>query len=209
MALALTTASTAFAGAPVGAPRPVAMMAKSKAMPFLEQPAALTGQYAGDAGFDPLGFSENPHIPLPWMREAEIKHGRVAMLAIVGWCTVDLGFRAPYAPAMPGFHSADVVSAMDGPVGWGIWQLIGWAGIFEIAGAAGIVATLNGDREPGDFALTLGFGKKPEQMARLKVRMQSEKSPPLPPPEPERARSHARPPSHTRSKRRSSTAASQ
>ena len=41
--------------------------------------------------------------------------------------------------------------------------------VLEIAGFAGIQETLKGDREPGDFALTGGFGKTPEQMARLKL----------------------------------------
>ena len=31
--------------------------ARSKSVPFAEQPAALTGQYPGDVGFDPLGLS--------------------------------------------------------------------------------------------------------------------------------------------------------
>jgi len=39
---------------------------------------------AGDVGFDPLGLSniDDVGIDLYWLREAEIKHGRVAML---GW----------------------------------------------------------------------------------------------------------------------------
>lgn len=34
-----------------------ALSAKSKSVPFLEQPAALTGKLPGDVGFDPLGLS--------------------------------------------------------------------------------------------------------------------------------------------------------
>lgn len=33
------------------------LYARSKSVPFAEQPAALTGQYPGDVGFDPLGLS--------------------------------------------------------------------------------------------------------------------------------------------------------
>ena len=47
-------------------------------------PAILDGTLAGDVGFDPLGFSKS-NKTLYWMREAEIKHGRLAMLASVGW----------------------------------------------------------------------------------------------------------------------------
>ena len=37
----------------------------------------------GDVGFDPLGFTEV--FSLEWLREAEIKHARVSMLAFVGF----------------------------------------------------------------------------------------------------------------------------
>jgi len=47
-------------------------------------PSILDGTLAGDVGFDPLGFSKSKKT-LYWMREAEIKHGRLAMLAAVGW----------------------------------------------------------------------------------------------------------------------------
>ena len=47
-------------------------------------PAVLDGTLAGDVGFDPIGFSRTKGT-LYWMREAELKHGRLAMLAAVGW----------------------------------------------------------------------------------------------------------------------------
>jgi hypothetical protein len=31
------------------------------------------------------------------MRESEVKHGRFAMLAVVGWIAVDLGLRLPFS----------------------------------------------------------------------------------------------------------------
>ena len=36
----------------------------------------------GYAGFDPLGFSD--YYDINWLKEAEIKHGRICMLAAVG-----------------------------------------------------------------------------------------------------------------------------
>ena len=40
---------------------------------------------ARQEGFDPMGFSLA--IDIRWLREAELKHGRVAMLATLGWIT--------------------------------------------------------------------------------------------------------------------------
>jgi hypothetical protein len=52
---------------------------------------------AGDEGFDPLGLSniDDLGIDLYWMREAELKHSRVAMLAVVGALAQEVGFVLP------------------------------------------------------------------------------------------------------------------
>lgn len=49
----------------------------SKSVPFLTVPANTKG-WVGDVEFDPFSFSEN--FDMNWLREAEIKHGRVSML---------------------------------------------------------------------------------------------------------------------------------
>jgi Chlorophyll A-B binding protein len=54
-------------------------MVMSQALPFLARPAALDGSLVGDVGFDPLGFAKTKSDLLN-NREAEIKHGRLAML---------------------------------------------------------------------------------------------------------------------------------
>ncbi|KAL3915005.1 MAG: hypothetical protein SGPRY_007414 [Prymnesium sp.] len=41
--------------------------------------------------FDPLGLAEVSDDSLAWFRHAEIKHGRIAMAAFVGWLWVDMG----------------------------------------------------------------------------------------------------------------------
>jgi len=56
----------------------------SEALPFLTRPIILDGSMAGDAGFDPLGFAQTKEDLMNY-REAEIKHGRLAMLAAAGW----------------------------------------------------------------------------------------------------------------------------
>lgn len=68
---------------------------------FLPLPQ-LDGSMAGDVGFDPLGLSSIAGLAgadLYWMREAELKHCRIAMLAVVGvlWCDT-IG-------SLPGFPS--------------------------------------------------------------------------------------------------------
>merc|ERR1719439_392126 len=61
----------------------------SQCMPFMQAPALLDGTLAGDVGFDPLGFVQQKK-DLYWYREAEIKHGRLAMLAAAGWPIAEL-----------------------------------------------------------------------------------------------------------------------
>jgi len=62
----------------------------SRALPFLARPLHLDGSLAGDAGFDPLGFAAASPDRLLFMREAEVKHSRLAMLAVAGWITSEV-----------------------------------------------------------------------------------------------------------------------
>lgn len=55
----------------------------AKWFPMLLSPTSLDGAYAGDVGFDPFGLSADGRLVK--MREAEIKHARLAMLAAAGW----------------------------------------------------------------------------------------------------------------------------
>lgn len=69
---------------------------RSIAIPIDPYPEGLDGNMVGDVGFDPAGFSNNPPswvqgpgtgtaARVKWYREAELAHGRVAMLAATGW----------------------------------------------------------------------------------------------------------------------------
>jgi len=69
---------------------------KSEALPFVSKPVNLAG-YVGDVGFDPLGFSDR--FSMDYLREAELKHGRIASLAWFGWVAVDLGLRFDFGPS--------------------------------------------------------------------------------------------------------------
>jgi len=68
-------------------------MEMSASVPFLRYPQVLKGWVGEEKGFDPLGVTDA--LPVYWVREAELKHGRVCMLATVGWIATDLGFRFP------------------------------------------------------------------------------------------------------------------
>lgn len=71
----------------------------TKALPFGSSPDTLDGSLPGDVGFDPIGFSTAPFASfnnplyvegnfmsdLEWLREAELAHGRIAQLAVVGF----------------------------------------------------------------------------------------------------------------------------
>lgn len=60
--------------------------------PMLLSPAGLDGTLAGDVGFDPLGFAKDKETAYR-MREAELKHARLAMLAAAGWPLSELWHR--------------------------------------------------------------------------------------------------------------------
>ena len=51
----------------------------SKSLPFLVRPTVLDGSLVGDVGFDPLGLAASKEQLLN-LREAELKHSRLAML---------------------------------------------------------------------------------------------------------------------------------
>ncbi|CAN0480314.1 unnamed protein product, partial [Ectocarpus sp. 12 AP-2014] len=86
-------------------PEPVpAAPAMSASIPFLKQPDNLEGM-VGNVGFDPFGFATI--FPAEFMRESEIKHGRIAMLAVVGWLVSEV----VHLPG-PAYMSENPVDAM-------------------------------------------------------------------------------------------------
>ena len=131
------------------------MMAKSESLPFMEEPGHLDGML-GDAGFDPWGLSTPQNIK--WMREAELKHGRMTMLAWAGWVSVDLGIKFPGAryADLSSYKAAIIVngkSLLDQSVGYEMLLLFLWVGTFETIGFTQIYNMMEGDedREAGDF----------------------------------------------------------
>ena len=109
---------------------------------------------AGDVGFDPLGLSESNGVgvDLYWLREAEIKHCRIAMMAAAGNVWVEV-----FGPA-PGCEAATAKNQMD--AFWQLWDThpqyiaAGLIMIMFIEAITGIAITTgreSGMRAPGDF----------------------------------------------------------
>merc|ERR1719229_2023691 len=90
----------------------------SPAVPFLKYPEQLDGWVGEEKGFDPLGVSDA--LPVYYLREAELKHGRVCMLATIGWIATDLGVRFP----SPVFQNVSTLQAHD------VFVQNGYMGIF-------------------------------------------------------------------------------
>ena len=128
----------------------------SQSMPFMERPVALTGELAGDVGFDPLGFAKTEY-DLRNYREAEIKHARLAMLAAAGWPLSEL-FDKPLAKTFglqPALDAADrAPSILNG--GLGKISPIYWVAVLAMAGAIDVFGIKQSGKD-GYVAGDLGF----------------------------------------------------
>lgn len=144
---------------PPTTPAPALRMAASPSVPFLPKPEKLSEDMPGYAGFDPLGFSNIFNIK--FLQEAEIKHARVCMLAVVGMLVAEQ-IQLPFYAGAPRL-ARDVHD-------WGVSQgsmnqLLLWVCIWEtIVGLPALVQmmTLDSPRKPGEYAFDpLGLGKNP------------------------------------------------
>jgi len=134
----------------------------SESLPMLVKRPQLKG-YAGDVGFDPVGFSEI--FSMDWLREAELKHCRVAMLATVGFAFTDFY-------TLPGFEYT-TLEAHDACVASGAMsQLLLWIGLLEVFSAISIDQMLRGSgRAAGDYGFDpLGFATDPAKMEELQMK---------------------------------------
>eukprot|EP00608_Synchroma_pusillum_P010426 CAMPEP_0198421504 /NCGR_PEP_ID=MMETSP1452-20131203/1680_1 /TAXON_ID=1181717 /ORGANISM="Synchroma pusillum, Strain CCMP3072" /LENGTH=240 /DNA_ID=CAMNT_0044141717 /DNA_START=66 /DNA_END=788 /DNA_ORIENTATION=- len=133
----------------------------STALPFDKRPINLDGSLPGDVGFDPAGFSNNPPLPwliggdgarsLKWYREAELVHGRVAMLAFLGWITPEY----LHIPA-PVFEEKNPLAALYTAPGAGLVQISMAIFLIEVWR---IKRVIRGDKEAGDLGLGQGEGR--------------------------------------------------
>jgi hypothetical protein len=140
---------------------------KSPALPFLPYPENLRGYIGDDIAFDPFRISD--YIPMDYLRESELKHGRVAMAAAAGFIAVDLGFVVH--PLGKGISSAEAHTVMtaNGVMG----NALVFIGLAEIVSYIGIAEMLQGSgREPGYFGLGSKLLEKKSKEAADKTKYQ-------------------------------------
>jgi len=146
----------------------MAISKPSKAMPFLTAPACQSSGLAGaETGFDPLYFSD--FMDIKWLREAELKHGRICMLASVGLIVQEFAS----IPGFPGYTPNPVEAATAVSAGaWGqIILLMVWAEVYFNKGNY-FMSTMFEDksRVPGDLGFDpLKFGENAATRERLEM----------------------------------------
>jgi len=116
-------------------------------------------KYAGNVdyrgkefNFDPLKLAETYPPFVGWFRECELRHGRTAMLAVLGFAATDY-FRLPgdmYSfEAIPKTIEAHDLLLKTGPM----YQLLLFVGLWDIlVTAPSMQAVGEGERDPGDYA---------------------------------------------------------
>jgi light-harvesting complex I chlorophyll a/b binding protein 1 len=135
--LAALVASSALGYAPMMQPLRAARSC-AVSMAVSDMPGISTE--TGNVVWDPMGLSENmDDANLKLVRAAELKHGRVAMLAVVGWIWTATGTHFEgLISTSKGVSFADLAAAPNpilsaaGVPGAGIWQMIFAIGALEV-----------------------------------------------------------------------------
>jgi len=162
----------------VTSPTEAALSTKSQSLPFMERPAVLDGSFAGDVGFDPLGFAKTKD-DLFKFREAEIKHARLAMLAAAGWPLSEL-FDKNIAAALNLTPVIDASNRVPSLLNGGLGKISPayWVGCLGAAALVDILGQLRMKNDkvdylPGDYGLRFGYpedksGQEWMQLAEIK-----------------------------------------
>jgi len=101
--------------------------------------------------WDPLGLvADGDQANFDRLRLVELKHGRIAMLAVVGYLVQEAGFRWPGAIDMSGLQFADI------PNGYAALETIPYAGKIQMLAAIGalevfVMRDFVGGEFPGDL----------------------------------------------------------
>jgi len=165
------------------------LRANSEALPWEPVPEGLTGDifgpYVGDAGFDPAGFAKNQRL-LPWYREAELAHGRVCMLATLGFSVQTSGAKfEPFITRYPTDSADPLKAATQVPiVGW--LQILVVIALSELWRYENVISKYSEGVQPGDlgwnptapmsskrpkwFGPTFTANYKPEEWNNMRLR---------------------------------------
>jgi len=129
-----------------------------------EGPEPMPFTTSTSVNWDPCGFVERSPEWLPWYREAELKHGRVAMLACAGIVTPEI-FRIPGEQFS--FESIPKVIDAHDALPDSMIQIFGWISFLE-ACTFGALSNMNEfDRQPGDYGFDpLGLYPETEEKQR-------------------------------------------
>jgi len=119
---------------------------------------------ASSGNWDPAGFAERAPEWVPWFREAELKHGRAAMLATVGMVV-------PEFVRMPGdqfsFENVPYVINAHDMLPDSMSQIFLWISLLEACTFAALANMNNWNRMPGDFSFDpLGIYPQSEENQR-------------------------------------------
>jgi hypothetical protein len=142
------------------------------ALPYLGDkgaPATLDGTLPGDFGLDPVGFSTAPFAKffdskskdsmsdLYWLREAEITHGRIAQLAVLGFIAPSLfgTFPGNDWSGIDAYSFTNPVEAIDHVPGFAVAQIVAGMSWVELKRVE-LIGQQGSKRIPGD--LNLGQG---------------------------------------------------
>lgn len=127
---------------------------------FEPNPIGLVGDVAPTGFFDPLGLSTGKDITtLRQYREAEIKHGRICMLASVGLLTQEI-VKNPLGIEGPAIHHLDLIDVPFPEFGEVFillcafiegWSIVNRWEPRSVTRNLKRTATLRPDVEPGDF----------------------------------------------------------
>jgi hypothetical protein len=101
--------------------------------------------------FDPLGLvADGNQDNFDRLRFVEIKHGRIAMLAVVGYLVTEAGIRLPGAIALDGTQFSDIptgFAAVGACPGAGLFQMFAFIGFMETF----VMKDITGGEFVGDF----------------------------------------------------------
>ena len=134
--------------ATVGAFAPVSQKASSSALQAFENEL---GAQPPLNFYDPLGLvADGDEAKFNRLRYVEVKHGRIAMLAVAGYLSCEAGWRwggdidlagTPFTDIPNGFAALSAIPSA------GLAQIIAFIGFLEIA----VMKDITGGEFPGDF----------------------------------------------------------